>query len=63
MDIPALSMALAQTKTLGDIGTAVLGKSLDAAQEQGSTMTAMIDSAAMELSVNPAVGSQFDVRV
>lgn len=63
MDIPALSMALAQTKTLGDIGTAVLSKSLDTAQEQGSAMAAMIDSAAMERSVNPAVGSQFDMRV
>lgn len=63
MDIPALSMALSQSKLLGDIGTTVLGKSLDTAREQGAAVTEMIDSAAMELSVNPYVGSNFDVRV
>ena len=57
MDIPALSMALSQTKTLGDVGTALLSKSLDMSKEQGAEMASMIDSAAMELSVNPAVGS------
>lgn len=63
MDIPALSMALSQTKTLSDIGTAVLSKSLDTAQEQGAAMTQMIDTAAMELSVNPYIGSNFDMKV
>ena len=63
MDIPALSMALAQTKTLGDVGTEVLGKSLDLAREQGAEMAAMIDSAGMELSVNPAVGGNIDIRL
>lgn len=63
MDIPALSMALSQTKALGDIGTAVLGKTLDTAQQQGNAMAAMIDSAAMERSVNPSIGSNFDVSV
>lgn len=63
MDIPALSMALSQSKTLGDVGTAVLGKALDTAKEQGAVMTEMIDTAAMELSVNPHIGSNFDMRV
>ena len=63
MDIPALSMALSQTKALGDIGTAVLGKTLDTAQQQWNAMAAMIDSAAMERSVNPSIGSNFDVSV
>lgn len=63
MDISALSTALSQTKTLGDVGTAVLSKALDTARDQGSEMAAMIDSAAMERSVNPSVGSNFDMRV
>ncbi len=63
MDIPALSMALAQTKTLNDIGTAVLGKALDTARVQGDAMSEMLDSAAMELSVNPHIGGNFDVSV
>ena len=63
MDIPALSMALSQIETLGDVGTAVLSNSLDAAREQGSAMAEMIDSAAMELSVNPAVGANIDISI
>ena len=63
MDIPALSMALSQTKALNDIGTAVLGKALDTAQTQGEAMASMIDTAAMELSVNPHIGGNFDMRV
>lgn len=63
MDIPALSMALSQTKALGDIGTALLSKSLDTAKDQGTAMAEMIDTAAMELSVNPHIGSNFDMKV
>ncbi|WWR17088.1 YjfB family protein [Lachnospiraceae bacterium JLR.KK008] len=63
MDIPALSMALSQTKTMGDIGTAVLGKALDTARESGAAMAELIDTAAMELSVNPHIGANFDVSV
>lgn len=63
MDIPALSMALSQTKALSDIGMAVLDKSLDVAMEQGTAMTEMIDTAAMELSVNPHIGSNIDMKI
>lgn len=63
MDIPALSMALSQTQTLNAVGTAVLGKALDTAQVQGDMMTELIDSAAMELSVNPHIGANIDIRV
>lgn len=63
MDIPELSMALSQTQTLNAIGTAVLSKTLDTAQTQGDMMTELIDSAAMELSVNPDIGANIDIRV
>jgi len=63
MEISGLSAALSNADKMGDVGTLVLGKSLDEARQQGSAMTAMIDSAAMELSVNPAVGSNFDMRI
>jgi len=63
MDIPALSMALSQTKALSDIGMAVLDKSLDTAQVQGAEMAEMIDTAAMELSVNPHIGGNFDMKI
>ncbi len=63
MDIAGVSMALANIKTMNDVGTAVLSKSLDQSQVQGAGLVKMIDAAAMERSVNPAVGSNFDMLV
>lgn len=60
MNIPALSMGLAQTKTLSEVGTAMLAKSLDNLESTGAQMVDMMKSS-MELSVNPAVGANIDV--
>lgn len=57
-DIASLSMVMAQERIQQDIGTAVLAKSLDVFEGAGEDMTKM-----MELSVNPAVGSNVDVSV
>lgn len=62
MDIASLSMAMAQNYTMGQVGTAMLAKSLDNMQEQGQSMVAMMDRS-MELSVNPNVGANFDMSV
>ena len=62
MDIPSLSMALAQRNVLNDVGVAMLSKSLDNMESAGSAMVSTIDAAA-ELSVNPDIGSNFDIRV
>ena len=61
MDIPALSMALSQMKVSSDVGTAVLSKTIDTNEQMGASLVNMIDKAAMERSVNPSVGSNFDV--
>lgn len=63
MNIPELSMALSQTKALRDVGVAVLSKAMDTALEQGSAMVSMIDSSAMELSVNPDIGANIDISL
>lgn len=63
MNIPELSMALSQTKALRDVGVAVLSKAMDTALEQGSAMASMIDSYAMELSVNPDIGANIDISL
>jgi len=63
MDIPSLSVALSQSKSLTNVGTAVLGKAIDTAQEEGAAMVNMIDSAAMERSVTPHIGGNFDMSV
>ena len=62
MDIPALSMTLAQNKLMDSIGVEMLRKSLDSNQDAGAQGTAMIDNS-MELSVTPYLGSNFDVSV
>lgn len=63
MDIAGASMALSNISTQSQIGTALLGKALDTNRELGEGLVEMIDSAAMERSVNPAVGANFDMRV
>ncbi|MCR5249183.1 MAG: YjfB family protein [Lachnospiraceae bacterium] len=59
------SVALSAVKqgTMGEIGTAMLGKALDQQEIEGSGLVKMIDAAAMERSVNPNVGGNFDVSV
>ncbi len=61
MDIPALSVALSGVKTANDVGMAVLSKAMDQSEIQGAGLVSMIDAAAMERSINPAVGSNFDM--
>ncbi len=63
MDIAGLSMNLAQTKLLSDVGTAVLANTMDQAMEMSASMTKMIDAAAMERSVTPDIGGNIDIMV
>lgn len=63
MDIASVSMALAQNQSLTKVGTAVLGKTLDSAEIAGQGLLQMMDAAALERSVNPSVGANFDMLV
>ena len=63
MDIAAVSMALANVSQMAQIGTAVLSKAMETNAELGAGMVEMLDAAAMELSVNPDVGANFDMRI
>ena len=63
MDIAAISMAMSQAKIGNEFGTAMLSKSLDSMKIEGSEIANMIDAAAMERSVNPAVGGNIDISV
>lgn len=63
MDIPGLSMALAQTKVQGDFSVAMLSKAMDTGETLGEGMVEMLDAAAMERSVTPYIGSNIDVSV
>lgn len=63
MDIAGISMALSDISTQSQVGTAVLSRAMDANEELGQGLVQMIDAAAMERSVNPGVGANFDMRI
>ncbi len=63
MDIPELSMALSMSRVQQDWGTAMLANSLDMLSNVGEGITEMMDTSAMELSVNPNVGANIDIRL
>ncbi len=63
MDIAGVSTALSNVSMQSRIGTAVLDKAMETNKTLGEGLVEMIDSAAMERSVNPDVGSYFDMRV
>jgi hypothetical protein len=59
IDIPSLSMAMSQSKVMGDFGVAMLSKQLDTFKEMGETMTKEL----IEQSVNPNLGGNIDISV
>ncbi|MCM1113004.1 MAG: YjfB family protein [Muribaculum sp.] len=63
MDIAGLSMDMSTGRTMSQVSTAVLSKAMDTNEALGEGLVQMIDAAAMELSVNPAVGANFDMRI
>ncbi len=63
MDIAGVSMALANVSTQSKVGTAVLSKAMETNEELGAGLVQMIDSAAMERSVNPDVGANIDMSI
>ena len=63
MDIAGVAMAMSTNRVQSQGGTAVLSKAMDTNEALGQGLVQMIDSAAMERSVNPNVGANFDLRV
>ena len=63
MDIAGVSMALANISTQTQVSTAVLDKAMETNEELGAGMVQMIDAAAMERSVNPHIGGNFDMFI
>lgn len=63
MDIAGLSMSMATLDVQSQVGIKMLSKAIDMGEELGAGMVQMIDAAAMERSVNPAVGGNVDIRL
>ncbi len=62
MNIPELSTAMANVNLQNQVGVAVLSKALDSTEQSGASLISMMDHS-MELSVNPDIGSNFDMYV
>lgn len=62
MNIPELSTTLANIDIASKVGIAVLDKSLESSEQAGASLINMMDRS-MELSVNPNIGSNFDMSV
>lgn len=63
MDIAGVSMALAQVNLQAQVGTEMLSNAMDTNESLGDGLVSMIDAAAMERSVIPSVGGNFDMSV
>ena len=65
MDMGLVNMAVnyKQVSVMNEIGTAILAKALDTGRDLGAGMVELLDSAAMERSVNPSVGGNIDISV
>ena len=63
MDIAGLSMSMASNNLQRKIGTAVLSKAMDTNEALGQGIVQMMDSAAMERSVTPEIGTNIDLRI
>lgn len=63
MDIAGVSVALANVSLQSQVSVAVLDKAMDTNEALSAGVVQMLDAAAMELSVNPNIGANFDVKI
>ena len=61
MDIAAMSMNLSSMKTMTNINVSLLKKTMDVTKENADLIIENIKQ--MELSVNPNLGSNFDMKI
>ncbi|MBS6062546.1 YjfB family protein [Criibacterium bergeronii] len=61
MDVAALSISLSSMKAASSVSTSIMKKTMDVVNENAQLMFQSMRQ--MELSVNPAVGSKFDMRI
>ncbi|WP_455090008.1 YjfB family protein [Peptoanaerobacter stomatis] len=61
MDIAAMSMSLGSMRTMSSINVSLLKKAIDVTKENADMLIENIKQ--MELSVNPNLGSNFDIKI
>ena len=63
MNITGLAMSMSNIEVGNQVGMAVLSKAMDTNEALGAGLVEMIDSAAMEQSVNPHLGANIDLYI
>lgn len=65
MDIAALSTQIASANMANQVGASLLNISKDLMQQQGAALQQLMASsgAAMELSINPHIGGNIDIKL
>ena len=63
MGLATMAVNFNTAKVYNDVSTAILAKAMDMTQSYGEGIVQMLDSSAMERSVNPSVGSNIDISV
>ncbi len=63
LSIASLSTSFSKANLNTDFGIKMLAKTMENNEQTGQDIVEMIDSAAMERSVNPSVGANFDMSV
>lgn len=63
MDIAGLTTDMRTYALQSKVGVAVLDKTMENGEVLAAGLVQMIDAAAMELSVNPNIGANFDMYV
>lgn len=63
MTITDLSPDMSIMNTSSQVGVAVLAKAMDAEKTSGAAMVNMMNQSMMEQSVNPHIGSNFDMKI
>lgn len=61
MDIAAMSMSFGSMRTMSSINVSLLKKAIDVTKENADMLIENIKQ--MELSVNPNLGSNFDMKI
>ncbi|EFM39827.1 putative motility protein [Peptostreptococcaceae bacterium AS15] len=61
MDVTALAVNINNLKLSNDVGISVLKKAMDVTKEQSSALLDEIKE--LELSINPAIGSNVNTRI
>lgn len=63
MDITSIATTLNQVDTLSKVGVKVLDNSMEANEQLGAGLIQMIDTAAIERSINPHIDGNIDISV